>query len=524
MLKILMHEFRDKQRDKSVSNAVFKTWVISIEQLEAKYPIAAEILWKMAFLDRHNIPRSLLTYSIQPDDLGVDSEALTSRWDLNDRPLPVKRLGVRDLDGEELHDFDVAIGRLKAYSFISAAQTSSTDTYNEEHYTIHRLVQLFARHWLRDHKRTADRVLAGTLVRLFYMFPSEARIQDWPLCADLLPHLLHLPDIQGSPVLRLGYYAASLYQVAHYLREIGQYGGAKSAIKSAMAIIDGDQRHYPFFLKCKFRLASILCRDGSLIEAEELQRQLVKETEDLYGPDDRYTLDRKSFLGHLLELQGRYQEAEPLIRDSSERYGRLYPIEDDQALSIKRDLGRVLFKLNQLEEAEQTIREVLEASGGSRWPEHENIMPLLSDLAEILVKRKKFDEAGKIRWQIFERDKRLLGQEHPSTLISMSNLASSLVHLDRIKEGEKLFREVLRLQEKVLGSQHEDTLSTVQIISICLRHQGHLVEASEFMRRAYFGYAAEYGPTDARTLECLADLQQLLEEITANEQGFEEKS
>lgn len=508
-LKILMHDFRDKQRDKSVTNAVLKTWIISVEQLEAQYPLAVQVLWKMAFLDRQNIPRCLLTYSIQSSESKDDLEVRPETEDLD--VIPQNRLGIRDLDSHELYNFDIAIGRLKAYSFISTTENSSSD--KEEHYTIHRLVQLFARHWLRDHKKSADLILSGTLVRLFYMFPQEAKLQEWPLCADLLPHLLQLPDIEGSPVLRLGYYAGSLFEVAHYLREIGQYTGAKSSIRCAIAMITGDQRHYRFLLKCQFRLASILCHEGSLTEAEELQRQLVKETEDLYGPDDRYTLDRKSFLGHLLELQGRLKEAESLIRNSSERYGRLYPIEDDQALSIRRDLGRVLLKLDQLEEAEQTIREVLQISGGSQWSDDENIIPVLGDLAEILVKKRKFDEAEIIRRQIFERDERLLGREHPSTLISMSNLASSLVHLDRITEGEELFREVLRLREKVLGNQQEDTLSTMQVISICLRHQGRLQEASEFMRRAYSGYETEYGPTDYRTLECRADLEQLLEEI-----------
>jgi hypothetical protein len=58
--EILSPDFRDKTRDKTVSNAVFKTWMITARDLENQHPLAAETLWLMAFYNRQTIPRYLL--------------------------------------------------------------------------------------------------------------------------------------------------------------------------------------------------------------------------------------------------------------------------------------------------------------------------------------------------------------------------------------------------------------------------------------------------------------------------------
>jgi hypothetical protein len=59
-MQFLLHDFRDKTRDRTVANSIFQTWIITVQQLEAEHPMAAEALWVMTFYNRQNIPRYLL--------------------------------------------------------------------------------------------------------------------------------------------------------------------------------------------------------------------------------------------------------------------------------------------------------------------------------------------------------------------------------------------------------------------------------------------------------------------------------
>lgn len=67
----LLHNFQDCTRDRTVKNSVFRTWMITMKQLEEQDPRAAEVLWQMSFYNRQNIPYYLLlvTQIHLPQDL-----------------------------------------------------------------------------------------------------------------------------------------------------------------------------------------------------------------------------------------------------------------------------------------------------------------------------------------------------------------------------------------------------------------------------------------------------------------------
>jgi len=102
----LSAELQDARRARGFPNAVFRTWMLSFNQIRDQEPHAAEILSLMALLDRREIPESLLK---DPQD--------------------------RDID------ISTALGTLKTFALIVQEADGQT-------FAMHRLVQLSIHDWL----------------------------------------------------------------------------------------------------------------------------------------------------------------------------------------------------------------------------------------------------------------------------------------------------------------------------------------------------------------------------------------
>lgn len=56
----LSEEFQDSRRDLGSPNAVFRTWMLSFDQIKRQNPKEVQILLLMALIDRQGVPKSLL--------------------------------------------------------------------------------------------------------------------------------------------------------------------------------------------------------------------------------------------------------------------------------------------------------------------------------------------------------------------------------------------------------------------------------------------------------------------------------
>lgn len=109
-IELLSEEFEDAARDGGVANPIATTYIISFEQINQSNPLAADLLSYMACLDDQSVPKDLLNLPTSP----------------------VKASN--------------ALGLLKAYSLIVANSDGNS-------YSMHRLVHLATRNWLRTHAR-----------------------------------------------------------------------------------------------------------------------------------------------------------------------------------------------------------------------------------------------------------------------------------------------------------------------------------------------------------------------------------
>ena len=118
-----------------------------------------------------------------------------------------------------------------------------------------------------------------------------------------------------------------------------------------------------------------------LIQAEELEMQVVENSERVLGAEHQFTLMNISRLALVLSAQGKYNEAEKLHR-------------------------RVL--------------EMREKILGEQQPD---TLTSVSNLALVLQHQKKYNQAEEMHQRAIEGRRKTLGEEHPDTLRSIHRLA-----------------------------------------------------------------------------------------------------
>ncbi|RAH46266.1 Pfs, NB-ARC and TPR domain protein [Aspergillus brunneoviolaceus CBS 621.78] len=146
-IEMLNEEFEDDGRYAEIQNPVATTWLVSFSQIQQVDETASDHLSFMACINPRNIPESI---------------------------LPAAASAKRKVE---------ALGLLKAYSFVSIQGNDST-------FSVHRLVHLATRNWLRKRKSLNSWVeRAGN--RLAQVFPNSNHDnrRKW---RDYLPHALYL--------------------------------------------------------------------------------------------------------------------------------------------------------------------------------------------------------------------------------------------------------------------------------------------------------------------------------------------
>ncbi|PWY82521.1 kinesin light chain [Aspergillus eucalypticola CBS 122712] len=163
LVKLLSEYFQADGRYEDSVNPIFLTWFASFRQIEKRDPLASEYLSLLACLGQQSIPESFL-------------------------PRPVSRKKMIE-----------ALGLLKGYSFITIRP-------GDRCITLHRLVHLAARHWLRSQDRmelythkAAERLSEA----MNNGHINEKHRRKYVQHAEFLLHGLHVMAVQAQWNMRI---------------------------------------------------------------------------------------------------------------------------------------------------------------------------------------------------------------------------------------------------------------------------------------------------------------------------------
>lgn len=227
----------DEAGDSDLPTPVLATWQISFNYLKKDVsagPLAPSLLSVMSFMDRQEIPKSLLA--------------------------------LFDKKGSKVH-FAKAIGSLKTMSLISES--------NHHTFSMHRLVQLSMRRWLKQEGQ--DHGFAKKALALLAEAFPDGSFKTWEECSALVVH--------AESVLRLVTEAKDLLNrikllanVATFQQNRGQYDTAQSKFEEAVALrtqISGADDCET--LKATDALVLVLRKRAKFQDAEDLAQKVLEK-------------------------------------------------------------------------------------------------------------------------------------------------------------------------------------------------------------------------------------------------------
>ncbi|KAL2801754.1 TPR-like protein [Aspergillus granulosus] len=461
VLELLSEDFGDDGQYQEIQNPVATTWLISFQQIQQLNPLAADYLSFMACVNPREIPQSLLP------------------------PANSKKKRLE------------AIGLLKGFAFVS-------EQIKDHALSLHRLVHLSARNWLRQHRQFNHQIIK-TADQLDQIFPDNDH-SNQKVWRDYLPHALSLVHEREFEEV-LGNYIKLVRNIGRCLRTDGRYKEA-AAIFEKLLSAQSLGRNDPDIsaLISLGDLALTYSNQGRWKEAEELEVQVLEIRKRVLGPEHPDTLTSMSNLACTYSDQGRWKVAEELKVQVLEIRKRVLGPKHLDTLTSMSNLACTYSNQGRWKEAEELEVQVLEIRKRVLGPEHPETLLSMSNLASAYLNQGQWKEAEVLKVQVLEIRKRVLGPKHLDTLISMSNLAFAYLNQGRLKEAEELEVQVLETRNQVLGPKHPDTLACIANLARLFADQGLWKEAEELGVQVLEIRKQVLGPEHPDTLTSMGNL------------------
>jgi tetratricopeptide (TPR) repeat protein len=415
-------ELKDIRRDPSIRYAVIATWQISFEHIRKTERLAAELLALMSMFDKQGIPRRLVQ--------GETSEL----------------------------EFGDALAPLLNFSFVKIEN-------NQQAVTMHRLVQLSMRRWLKKEKEIGKWVKEATQV-MDAVFPS-GEYGTWEECRILIPHFKevtsHATDDNEVLVVR----AKTTGRAAWYLLEMGQYVIAEGMFRSSLEVLENSLGSKDLgTISIVSGLGSALGRQAKHEETEIMHRRALQAHEEVLGREHPYTLTSANNLGVLFYRLGRFAEAETMYRHVIKGREEIFGYEHEDVLRAVLYLGSLLMQQTKYEEAEAMMRRALQGYEKILGREHRDTIRSVLYLGRLLKRQKRYEEAEVMTRRALQGYEKIFSHEHPYTLVSLYDLARIFHIQHRYSDSLDLYQEAHNGLVKALGEEHPDTVACSKYLEL----------------------------------------------------------
>ncbi|CAI7669244.1 unnamed protein product [Penicillium crustosum] len=483
--KLLEIEAGHLYRDWEAKNSVLVTWQISFDHIRQQRPSAAQLLSLMSFFDRQGIPEKLIRY--QPMSNYISSSEFAS--DYSDGETSESDSGP---------DFEDDVAILRDYSFISISENSTF-------FTMHRLVQLTTRAWLKSHGKI-DEWKEQFISTLYNEFPTGG-YTNWARCRPLFPHVKSaMTQKPASPECLLKW-AMLIYRGGWYALEIGNIADSREmAFQSRYhrIILLGEEHEET--IDSTQMLGTVYRAEGRWEEAEQLELQVMKSRKTKLGEDHPDTLVSISNLASTYSSQGRWEEAEQLkLQVMKSRKTTLGEDHPDTLTSIS-NLASTYSSQGRWEEAEQLKLQVMKSRKTKLGEDHPDTLTSISNLASTYSSQGRWEEAEQLKLQVMKSRKMKLGEDHPDTLTSIANLASTYSSQGRWEEAEQLEVQLVETSKTKLGEDHPNTLASISNLASTYSSQGRWEEAEQLELQVMKSRKTKLGEDHPSTLTSMANL------------------
>ena len=278
-----------------------------------------------------------------------------------------------------------------------------------------------------------------------------------------------------EPELRIGL-AGTLGEI---YRNLGAFDDSRELMEEALRLA---RRHYaedhPELAKRIANLGVLLYDYGDYRGAESLFREALAIQRRL-RMDAPYNFRMMDNLASTLMLQGQFEEAEKLYLEVlHERQSRYRAGDPDVGTSL-RSLGALYYARGELEQAEDRLWEALAIRRQVYGDEHTRTASVLDLLGSVMAARGRPDEAKELYDEALAIRRRRLGENHARVAQTKKNLAA-LDASDDPATAAVLAREALLTfrRSKPGGWESADAES---VLGACLTGLGRYAEAEQYL-------------------------------------------
>lgn len=416
VIELLSEDFEDQWRYNTIKNPVAMTWLISFNQVRQLNTLAAIYLSFMACIHPKNIPFSL---------------------------LPAASSGKARAD---------ALGLLNAYSFVDFQ-------HGNQIASLHRLVHLATRNWLRSEDSLKDYILKASS-QIESLFPN-ADPQNRMLWREYLPHAQVILN-QNECHLLTAEREELLKKVGMCLQSDGRDRDAEPLL---LELVDTKRKRLGTqngeVLSCTALLATTYRNRGKWKDAEKLETYVMKESVKAFGDGHPRTAAAMANLSSTYSKLGRFKEAKKLNLEILHIQERVEGCDHPDTVRTLAELALSYWYEGQREEAERLEIQVLETRKRILSMDHPDTLLAMERYASTLASKGDYNEAENLLVHIAEVRKNSLGLEHPDTMTAMAELSLTYRSHERWIEAESLGSQVLELRREFLGPDHPDTITAM---------------------------------------------------------------
>jgi tetratricopeptide (TPR) repeat protein len=463
--KLLNHEGRDTNRDWEAKNSILLTWQISFDHIRRIRQSAADLLSLMSFFDWQGIPEDLL----RVQGRAKTHDALGSLEKVADSSSGEDTESSSESDLDD--DFESDIATLRDYSFVATGENNMV-------FTMHRLVQLTVRTWLKTFSQ--DEEWKERFINILHAEFPTGQYEHWGRCRTLFPHVRSAVSNRPNSEDCLRNWAGLLYKGAWYAKESGNITESREMAfisrKQRMKILGAEDEET---LDSTELLAEAYRLEGRWEEAEQLFVQVIETSKTKLGADHPDTLTSMGNLASTYWNQGRWEEAEQLEVQVMETRKTKLGADHPDTLTSMANLASTYRNQGRWEDAEQLEVQVMETSKTKLRADHPDTLTSMGNLALTYMNQGRWEEAEQLFMQVMATRKTKLGADHPNTLTSMGNLASTYRNQGRWKKAEQLEVQVMKTFKTKLGADHPSTLTSMGNLAVTYMNQGRWEEAEQ---------------------------------------------
>ena len=449
-------------------DSVATTLLLAVEQIEQKYPAAADLLRVCAFLHPEAIPEEL--FSAGASHLG-----------------PV--LGPVAADP---YHFDLALAALRNASLVSRHPETQT-------LSIHRLVQAV----LADQMEPAEaRFWNQQVVRMVNTVFPEVKFEDWAQGERYFPHALACLSCLDSAGHDLPEVSEVCYKAGSYLLVRGRFEEARSLLEQAIAL--GEQQYgpdHPVLLSRLNTQAELYWRRGDYRESERVLQRTLALAEQHFDPTHPHIVRALSNLGVLAIYQGVYIQAEPMfLRAVSILEQRLGAEHPDTAAELN-NLALCYEKQGKYAQAEPLYWRALQVDEQTLGSEHLRVSGPLHGLADLYAHQGNYAQAEPLYQRALDIRENQLGPEHHRLANPLEGLADCAVQRGEFERAEALYQRALRVREQQVGREHPEIALTLSKLATLYQAQGQDEQAERVFHQAFAMSEQHLGSAHPQTVE-----------------------